>query len=108
VAEQLRRDDEIGLAAHECGRERMPEHVGGHVLVEPGLCGDVGDHVVGAFGAQAPTALVEEQRRALIGSGPVLAFALPVLEGLAELVVDRHVADAVALAEDPQHSFADG
>ena len=80
VAKQLRRDDEIGLAAHERGRERVPEHVRGHVLVEPGSCRDAGDQVVGAFGAQAPAALVEEQRRALIGSGPVLAFVLPVLE----------------------------
>ncbi len=49
-------DDGIGVAAYERCGERVPEHVRGQVLIEPGSGGDAGDRVVGAFGAQAPAA----------------------------------------------------
>jgi hypothetical protein len=40
VAEQLGGDHQVGAAAHERGRERVPEHVRGHVVVEPAAISD--------------------------------------------------------------------
>ncbi len=65
------RQSPVGAAAHERGRERVPEDVSGHVVIEPAAIGDAGDHVVGALGAQPLAALVEKQRGAVFRSGPV-------------------------------------
>jgi hypothetical protein len=61
VTEQLRGHYEVGVAAHERGRERMPEHVRGHMLLESGGGSDPGDHVVRAAGAQPAAAAVHKQ-----------------------------------------------
>jgi hypothetical protein len=61
VAEELGDDDEVCAAAHERGRERVPEDVAGRVVVEAGGRGDAGDGVVGAPDAEALPALVENQ-----------------------------------------------
>jgi hypothetical protein len=48
VAEELGDDDEVGPAAHERGRERVPEDVAGRVVVEAGSRGDACDDGVSA------------------------------------------------------------
>ena len=60
VAEQLGDDHEVGAAAHERGRERVPEDVHGRVGVEARGRGDAGDDVVRAADAEPVPALVEE------------------------------------------------
>ena len=60
MAEQLGDDHEVGAAAHERRRERVPEGVDGRVVIEAGGRGDGGDDVVGAADAEALSALVEE------------------------------------------------
>jgi hypothetical protein len=60
VAEELGDDDEVGAAAHERGRERVPEGVDRRVVVEAGGGGDAGDDVVRAADAEPLSALVEE------------------------------------------------
>jgi hypothetical protein len=101
VAEELGDDDEVGTAAYERRRERVPEGVHGRVVVERGDRGDAGDDVVRAADAEPLAALVEEQRRAVVGAGPVAALGEPARERGMELWVDRDVADAFAFAEDP-------
>jgi hypothetical protein len=49
----------------------MPQDVDGRVVVEAGGRGDRGDDVVGAPGAEALPALVEEQGGTVFGTGPV-------------------------------------
>ena len=80
MAEELGDDDEVGAAAHERGRERVPEDVDGRVVVEAGGRGDAGDDVVGAADAEALAALVEEQGGGVGGSGPVGAFGEPAVQ----------------------------
>ncbi len=77
MAEQLGGDHEVGAAAHECGGERVSEHVSGHMVVEPAAIGDARDHGVGALGAQPVAALVEKQRGAVFRSRPVAALLAP-------------------------------
>ena len=77
VAEELGDDHEVGAAAHERGRERVPEDVDGRVVVEAGGRGDAGDDVVRAADAESLAALVEEQRGAVVGAGPVGALGEP-------------------------------
>ena len=67
MAEQLGDDHEVGPAAHERGRERVPEDMHGRVVVEARGRGDAGDDVVGAADAETLPALVEEQRGAVFG-----------------------------------------
>ena len=59
MAEELGDDDEVGAAAHEGGREGVPQDVDGRVVVEAGGRGDRGDDVVGAPDAETLPALVE-------------------------------------------------
>jgi hypothetical protein len=80
VAEQLGDNDEVGAAAHERGRERVPEDVHGRVVVEARGGGDAGDDVVRAADAEALPALVEEQSGAVVGAGPVGAFGEPAVQ----------------------------
>jgi hypothetical protein len=61
VAEEFGDDDEVGAAAHERGREGVPQDVDRRVVLEAGGGGDRGDDVVGASDAEALAALVEEQ-----------------------------------------------
>jgi hypothetical protein len=70
VAEELGDDDEVGAAAHEGGREGMPQDVDGRVVVEAGGRGDRGDDVVGAPDAETLPALVEERNRAGLSLAP--------------------------------------
>ncbi len=98
MPERLGSDHEVGLAAHERGRERVPEHVGGHVVLEAGAVGDAGDHVVRASGAEPLASLVEEQRGGVAGARPAGAFVEPFAERRAELLVDPQLADAFARA----------
>jgi hypothetical protein len=77
VTEQLGDDHEVGAAAHERRRERVPRGVHGRVVVEAGGRGDAGDDVVRAAGAEALTASVEEQRGAVFGVGPIGALHEP-------------------------------
>lgn len=75
MPEELGDDDEVGPAADERGRERVPKDVGGRVVVEAGGRREAGDHVVGALRAEALPALVEKQRgRDLSGrpAGPLV------------------------------------
>ena len=83
MTEQLRGHYEVGVAAHERGRERMPEHVRGHMLLKPSGGRDPGDHVVHAAGAQPAAAAVHKQR-AVVAARPALAVLKPVLERLAQ------------------------
>jgi hypothetical protein len=106
VAEEFGDDDEVGAAAYERRRERVPQDVDGGVVVKAGGRGDGGDDVVRAADAEALAALVEKQRGAVVGAGPVVAFVEPTGEGGAQLRVDRDVADTFAFAEDPQDTFA--
>jgi hypothetical protein len=76
----------------------VPEHMGGHVVVETGAVGDAGDHVVCASGAEPVAALVEEQRGAVFAAGPVRALGEPACERGVQLWVDRDVTDAFAVA----------
>ena len=108
MAEELGDDDEVGAAAHERGREGVPQDVGGRVVVEAGGRGDRGDDVVGAPDAEALAALVEEQGGTVVGAGPVGALAEPAGERGVQLRVDRDLPDAFALAVDPQDAFAGG
>ena len=48
--------------------------MGGHVILETGSGSDAGDHGVSASWAQAPAALVEEQRRGVGRGWPVPPF----------------------------------
>jgi hypothetical protein len=48
VADEFGGDDQVGVPADKRGGERVSEHVGGDVLVEPVASGDAGDDVVGA------------------------------------------------------------
>ncbi len=86
----------------------MAKDVDGRVVVEAGGLGDGGDDVVGTAHAETLAALVEKQRRTVLGAGPVVALIEPARERAAELGVDRDVADALAFAEDPQDTFAGG
>ena len=106
MAEELGDDDEVGAAAYERRREGVAQDVDGRVVVEAGGRGDGGDDVVGTAHAEALAALVEKQRGAVVGAGPVVAFVEPAGEGGAQLRVDRDVTDALAFAEDPQDAFA--
>ncbi len=106
MPERLGSDHEVGLAAHERGRERVPEHVGGHVVVEAGAVRHAGDDVVRASGAESVAALVEEHRGGVAGAGPARAFVEPFDERFAEFLVDRQLADPLALAEDPELAFS--
>ena len=108
VAEELGDDDEVGPASHEGGGEGVPEDMRGGVVVEAGAGGDAGDDGVGPSDAEAPALLVEEDRRALGGAGPVGAFGEPAGEGAAELGVDGDLSDPFAFAVDPQDAFAGG
>ncbi len=62
VTEQLRGHYEVGVPAHERVRERMPQDMRGHVVLESGGGRDPGDHVVRAAGAQPAAAAIQEQR----------------------------------------------
>jgi hypothetical protein len=66
VAEELGDDDEVGAAAHEGGRERVPEGVDCRVVLEVGGGGDAGDDVVRAADAETLPALVEERALELL------------------------------------------
>jgi hypothetical protein len=101
VAEELGDDDEVGAAAYERRRERVAQDVDGRVVVEAGGRGDGGDDVVRAADAEALAALVEKQRRAVFGAGPVVAFIKPAREGGAQLRVDWDVADAPRIRRTP-------
>jgi hypothetical protein len=74
VAEELGDDDEVGAAAHQRRCERVAKDMDRRALVEACGGGDTGDDVVGAAHAEALAALVEKQRRAGLGAGPVGAF----------------------------------
>lgn len=100
VAEELGDDDEIGAAAHEGGGEGVPQDMRGGVVVEARVCRDAGDDGVGSSDAEAPAALVEEERRAVVGTGPVGALVEPVGEGGAQMGVDRDLPGPFAFAED--------
>jgi hypothetical protein len=65
VAEELGDDHEVGPAAHERGRERVPEDVDGRVVVEAGGRGDAGDDVVRAADAETLPALWLRNRAGL-------------------------------------------
>jgi len=52
VSEELGDDHEVGAAAHERGRERVPQDVDGRVVLGPGARGDCGDDVVRAADAE--------------------------------------------------------
>ncbi len=85
MAEQLGDDHEVGAAAHERGRERVPEAVDGCVVVEAGGRGDAGDDVVRAADAEPLPALVEEQGGTVGGAGPVGALGEPAVQRGAQL-----------------------
>jgi len=106
VAEELGDDDEVGAAANERRCERVAKDVDRRVVLEAGGRGDADHDVVGAADAQPAAALVEKQRRAGLGAGPVSALIEPAGEGGPQLWVDGNVADAFAFAEDPQDAFA--
>ncbi len=59
MAEELGDDDEVGAAAHERRRERVPNDTDSRALVEPSGRRDAGDDVVGAADAEALATLVE-------------------------------------------------
>ena len=80
MAEELGDDDEVGAAAHERGRERVPQGVHSRVVLEAGGCGDAGDDVVRAADAEPLPALVEEQDGSVGGSGPVGALGEPAVQ----------------------------
>jgi hypothetical protein len=100
VTKELGDDDEVRAAAHERGRERVPQGVHGGVVLEARGRRDRGDDVVGAADAEPLSALVEEQGGALVSAWPVGAFGEPARDRGPELRVDRDVADAFAFAED--------
>ena len=77
MAKELGHDDEVGPAADERGRERVPQDMGGRVVVEARGSGQARDHVVGALGAQALPALVEKEGRSDLSTGPSRAFVEP-------------------------------
>jgi hypothetical protein len=58
VAEELGDDDEVRAAAHEGGREGMPQDVHGRAVVKSAGRGDRGDDAVGAPDAETLAALV--------------------------------------------------
>jgi len=97
VAEEFGDDDEVGAATDERRRERVPKDMDRRALVEARGSGDADDDVVGTADAQAPAALVEKQRRAGLGAGPVSALIEPASERSPQLGVDGDVADAVTV-----------
>jgi hypothetical protein len=88
----------------------VAQDVNGRVVVEAGGRGDGGDDVVGTADAETLAALVEKQRRTVVGGGPVVALVKPAREGGAQLRVHRDMPDAFAFAfaEDPQDACARG
>jgi hypothetical protein len=69
VAEELGDDHEVGAAAHERGRERVPEGMDRRVVVEARGRGDASDDVVRAADAEALRTLVEESCRLSLAPG---------------------------------------
>ncbi len=53
VSEELGDDHEVGAAAHERARERVPQDVDGRAVLETGARGNCGDDVVRAADAEA-------------------------------------------------------
>lgn len=88
------------------GRERVPEDMGGRVVVERGLPGDGGDDAASRPGRQASALGVEEERGTGVGAGPGSAFGQPLLQLGPEFGVDGDLADLAALAVDAQDAFA--
>jgi hypothetical protein len=60
VAQELGDDDEVGAAAHEGGREGVPQDVCGRVVVEAG-----GGAAMSGLGPRRPEAAVLDARPAL-------------------------------------------
>jgi hypothetical protein len=67
-------------AAHEGGRESVPEDVCRGVIIQPRLIGGAGDDVVGTPDTQALATLVEEQGGTL-SPGPAAALHEPTHQG---------------------------
>ena len=86
--------------------ERVPQDMGGRVVVERGLLGDGGDDAASRAGRQASALGVEEQRGTGAGAGPGSAFGQPLLQPGPESGVDGDLADLVALAVDAQDALA--
>ena len=80
MAEELGDDDEVGAAAHERGRERVPEDMDRRFVLEARGRSDAGDDVVRAADAEPLPALVEEQGGAVFGAGPVGALGEPAVQ----------------------------
>ena len=86
--------------------ERVPQDMGGRVVVERGLLGGGGDDAASRAGRQASALGVEEERGTGAGAGPASAFGQPLLKLRPESGVDRDLADLVALAVDAQDALA--
>ncbi|HEX4102634.1 MAG TPA: hypothetical protein VHY21_19175 [Pseudonocardiaceae bacterium] len=74
MAEQLGDDDQVGVAADECGGQGVAENVCGGLVAECGVVGDGVDDAAGGPGGQPSAFGVEEQRRVGLGVGPVGAL----------------------------------
>lgn len=59
VAEQLSDDDEVGAAADEGGGEGVSKDVGGGLVVQAGIVGDLAEDAAGSAGGEAAAAIVE-------------------------------------------------
>jgi hypothetical protein len=78
------------------------------MLLEASAGGDAGDDSVSASWAQAPTTLVEKQRRAVACCEPVAALLEPVAERLTELLVNWNLRTRSPFPKIRKDSFAGG
>ena len=58
VPEELCGDHEVGATAHQRRRERMPQHMGGHMVIQPRPRSDARDHLVRAPRTQTAAAAI--------------------------------------------------
>ena len=78
--------------------KRVPEDVGGGVVLENGRGGDARDDVVRTSDAEALSALVEEQGGSVGGPGPAVPLREPARQRPMQLPVNGDLPDALALA----------
>jgi hypothetical protein len=86
VPHELGDHDRVGLAAHQTGRERVPQDLGGRVVVERALLGDSGDDAASRAGRGSsrpgrfePAASSQADEAGVVRriGGPISAAAIP-------------------------------
>ena len=75
MAEQLSDDDEVGAAADEGGGEGVSKDVGGGLVVQAGIVGDLAEDAAGSAGGEAAAAIVESSLCSLRSRAQIRAHA---------------------------------